>query len=591
MRIRRRVGAAAPWTSRVRTPALLALLLAGATVTRAADGDLDPSFGAGGAVVESFGAVATGAALALQPDGRIVVVGSLRSAAQPLAGAMLVARYTTGGELDASFNGTGYALSADELFGAAGVAAAVQADGRIVALAATGAGTRYLAGYAARYENDGSVDSGFGSGGRQPLGLQPVDVVSIAGDQLMVAGVQVTAQLTTEARLLRLRPDGTADPAFGVGGQAALGLAIGGPRLGVAPDGRLVATLRTVTNVSPLVFHLVVRRLLADGSADASFGAAGSGLVDLGVDAYPAGLVALADGRTLLAYGGAGPRKLVRLAADGTVDASFGDGGTTVATFATAMSDLRLLPDERLLLIGGGPQQALARLLGDGAPDPTFGSEGVVTGGFGDAESAATDIAFQSDGKLLAVGSTGGFDAARLTLTRHLMPAPPAECAAAVDAVRLRLRAVSATDSSVRLQAQVQPSGGAEVDPLATGLRLRLRDATGATLDVDVPAGAYQAATRSGWRVRTRGARTTWRFRGAAGPMGESVRVLRAVDGTLHVAITGARGALHLASVALPLTARVDLAPPAQAGACGAMVLDATHCRWSSAGATLSCRG
>src|SRR5262245_10354339 len=92
-------------------PVLLALALVTARLAVAAHpGDLDPSFGSGGAVTTTgFGTSAVGAsavasAVALQPDGKIVAVGfSQTPATQPL---FTLERYNTDGSLDPTF-GTG----------------------------------------------------------------------------------------------------------------------------------------------------------------------------------------------------------------------------------------------------------------------------------------------------------------------------------------------------------------------------------------------------------------------------------------------------------------------------------------------------
>ncbi len=116
------------------------------------DGSLDTSFGGTGIVVQSIGISSFANACAIQSDNAIVICGI--SDAQ-----FLVARFTSAGVLDTSFNGTGYSnqnLGTDNV----GNAIVIQSDGKIVA-----GGQADIAFALLRYNTNGSLDSSFGSGG------------------------------------------------------------------------------------------------------------------------------------------------------------------------------------------------------------------------------------------------------------------------------------------------------------------------------------------------------------------------------------------------------------------------------------------
>lgn len=89
-------------------PALTAVLVASLLIAvaggpaSAADGDLDPTFSGDGRVVSDFGSAERADGVAVQADGRIVVVGT------GCGGDFLVARYDAGGALDPSFSGDGW---------------------------------------------------------------------------------------------------------------------------------------------------------------------------------------------------------------------------------------------------------------------------------------------------------------------------------------------------------------------------------------------------------------------------------------------------------------------------------------------------
>src|SRR5262245_42305337 len=94
------------------------------------DGSLDTSFGSGGTVTTSFSAAADLAlAAALQPDGKIVAAGLKASG---LTGDVALARYNSDGSLDASFGSGGLVATAVSPQGDGANALALQPDGKIV---------------------------------------------------------------------------------------------------------------------------------------------------------------------------------------------------------------------------------------------------------------------------------------------------------------------------------------------------------------------------------------------------------------------------------------------------------------------------
>jgi uncharacterized delta-60 repeat protein len=137
-----------------------------------AEGKLDPSFGAGGEVTtdvdpghscDPLAGPCSGEvllALASEPDGKLVAAGMGRGPYFALA------RYSKDGSLDPSFDQGGTVL-ADSL-GAVLSGVAIQADGKIVT-----AGTSHGDFALARYTDSGSLDTGFGSGGRSVTAFGP----------------------------------------------------------------------------------------------------------------------------------------------------------------------------------------------------------------------------------------------------------------------------------------------------------------------------------------------------------------------------------------------------------------------------------
>lgn len=129
------------------------------------DGAPDTTFGSGGVVSTDFGGdLDFAAAVALQTDGRIVVAG-VEGDDSGAGRDFALARYTAGGGLDATF-GSGGRVTTDfggDMDDAQGVA--VQPDGRIVVAGSviTAAGSRDFG--VVRYLPDGRLDPSFGGSG------------------------------------------------------------------------------------------------------------------------------------------------------------------------------------------------------------------------------------------------------------------------------------------------------------------------------------------------------------------------------------------------------------------------------------------
>ena len=111
---------------------------------------------------------------------------------------------------------------------------------------------------------------------------------------------------------------------------------------------------------------------------------------------------------------------LVRYNADGTLDTSFGAAGTGIVTAAigsgsdTGAAALVLQPTDGKILVAGhalvGTQVNIVLLRYDtnGSLDPGFGNAGMVTTALS-SDAMALAIGLQSDGKIVAAGTRGGF--------------------------------------------------------------------------------------------------------------------------------------------------------------------------------------
>ncbi len=132
-----------------------ALTVARYTIT----GSLDASFNGTGIVTTSIpGAGVVGYAVAIQPDGKLLVAaGSIRGLSRD--GFTLV-RYSSDGALDSTFNGTGVVTTSISNISVA-KSLALQPDGKIVAAGYCSKGFNAYNFAVARYNDDGSLDASF----------------------------------------------------------------------------------------------------------------------------------------------------------------------------------------------------------------------------------------------------------------------------------------------------------------------------------------------------------------------------------------------------------------------------------------------
>src|SRR5688572_21203171 len=202
-----------------------------------ANGTLDASFGAGGVVITPFGGY--GASVAIQADGKIVIAGSSSSPGQSYSD-FTVVRLLPDGSLDTSFGGTGKVITSFGSNSRAGKVL-VQADGKLVAVGEAYVGNNE--GLAlVRYNSDGSLDSGFGSGGKIVHGVFNPSIfwfgdAVLQPDGKIIASGHFSAGGPGWDTIFRINPNGTRDPSFAF--LSAENLYIGGG-IALQTDGKLV---------------------------------------------------------------------------------------------------------------------------------------------------------------------------------------------------------------------------------------------------------------------------------------------------------------------------------------------------------------
>lgn len=421
-----------------------------ALVRHTKDGPLDTSFGGDGKVVTSFGTASASAnAMALQSDGRIVAAG--------VCGAdFAVVRYLANGALDTTFSDDGLTTTSMSSGDDIARAVALQPDGKIVVAGSSSVGSENFA--VVRFLADGNLDPAFGSGGKvtfrfsglrskgEGIAIQPDGRILICG------GIESNANFG----VARLNANGSMDSTFGTNGLVSTSFAAYtdyAKAIALQPDGKIVVGGYSQTAVFSSIFKFAICRYNANGSLDTSFGSNGIKTAAVGVWTEEIrSLVVRADG-TILAVGmamtgspGAYQKKngMARFLANGNLDLSFGNAGVITSGDATVDEEsfgAGLQADGQIVVAGShatinGSSDFVARRYSAQGSIGAFGAAnqfGVITSISG-GEDIPVGMAVASDGKIFVAGtmnagagstaSPQGQDFAVIRLTANGIPDP-----------------------------------------------------------------------------------------------------------------------------------------------------------------------
>src|SRR3982751_1971545 len=189
---------------------LLALLSLGAGVAQALPGEFDTTFDTDGIRTVDTTNADFGRDVLVLPDGRIVQSGSNGTGA-------LVTRYLTTGSLDDGNFGVGYRIFPD---GGTGQGVARAPNGDLIVAGTTLAGAAYNI-TVLRIRPDGTLDPAFGAAGLKTVDFggseTAMDVVVQSDGKIIVAGYTDTGEL-----VVRLNANGTPDTGFDGDGKVTL---------------------------------------------------------------------------------------------------------------------------------------------------------------------------------------------------------------------------------------------------------------------------------------------------------------------------------------------------------------------------------
>ena len=407
-------------------------------VAQAAAGDLDPTFGIGGMVTTDLNhSTDIANAVAVQPDGKFIVVGQTYKNNDFSGEDFAVARYSADGTLDTTFGAGGRVRTDFPGLAAVPSAVVIQADGKIVVAGGAFPLFTFLGNFElVRYNPNGSLDRSFGSGGivttifpegsyASAVALQP-DGKIVAAGTVFVNFIPGESS-DTDFALARYNPDGSPDATFGNGGQVStdfVGLEDDAFSVLIQPDGKIVAV--GSANDPATFYDFAAARYLSNGAIDTTFGVTGKVQTDFGDQNFDRARSAALqpDGRIVAAGfaishgGGVQNFAVARYTSNGVLDTTFSRDGKTQIDFGNccqSATKVLLQNDGKIITVGGSNGESseddflLARLSPRGSLDNTFGIGGQVRTSFGDLNGGANGAALQSDGKVVAVGFQATF--------------------------------------------------------------------------------------------------------------------------------------------------------------------------------------
>ena len=329
----------------------------------AADGALDTTFGTGGKVTTTIGGGDQGKAIAIQSNGKILVVGDDSNDFK-------VVRYNTDGSLDTSFDSDGKVTT--DINGGLddGQSVAIQSDGKIVVagMGRVGLNENFAV---VRYNTDGSLDTTFNTDGKATT-----DIGTSTTDKANVVVIQ--------------------------------------------SDGKIIA-------VGTSNDDFTVVRYTATGALDTTFDTDGKATTDIGTNTTDkANAVAIqSDGKIIAAGTSNNDFAIARYNTDGALDTSLDTDGKVTTDIGTSTSDaanaVAIQSDGKIIAAGTSNDDfAVARYTTTGALDTSLDTDGKVTTDIGTGTfDAGNAMAIQGDSKIVVAGRSSASGPPSFAVARY----------------------------------------------------------------------------------------------------------------------------------------------------------------------------
>jgi uncharacterized delta-60 repeat protein len=484
-------------------------------------GTLDTSFGSNGMATATVGSITdTGAGVAVQPDYKVVAVGTAQNQVPPHSktfvpnDAFSLARFNANGTLDNSFGSGGTTQtyfvdsSGNSVSYQQAEAVAIRTDGKIVVAGMLG--QTLGAGFAiARYNPNGTLDTTFGGTivhgktvdqGRVITNFFPAgqyNYTAATSVQIQPDGKIVAAGYATNPSsqhffsVARYNTDGTLDTTFGNRGEAVSTGQIAVDRVAMAID----AAGRIFLEGSSSTSGQAVACFTPGGTLDTSFGTGGQvSVLAPGFNvSYGDGVAVQSTGKIIISGNSGGgtadpnnenPLTMARLNANGSLDTTFGSSGFYVGSGISYGQSLIVQSDDKLIAVGQTPQppgppintyNVVTRVTADGLTDTAFGTNGMTQTSLNTSTGISSDpigVALAGDGKIVEVGTDHGSARGYLAAVRLLgdssTPASPSGASAFDCATLVAMSSAITTQTAFFASPSASQSSatGADIVPL-----------------------------------------------------------------------------------------------------------------------------
>ena len=351
------------------------------------DGSIDRTFGTAGdgTVMFDLGdrreSIAN--AVAIQPDGKIVVAGYARLGDEAGDDNYAVARFLPNGQLDKTFDGDGKRTIAID---GRATDVAIQPDGKIVIVGDSQDDNLLSVDHnfgVARLNPNGSLDESFDGDGRRQIGFGGEDgaeavAIDAAAKKIIIVGDSLTfgptsGKLFRKIAITRLNmSNGARDATFGPFGDGTLVTSFPGRAEAAAqgvlvqPGGKIVVVGSSGdSEISQKAFDFAVARYLPSGKLDTTFGDARNGMVEIGFGGNDRAndVIRSNDGTLIVAGTSNGKFALAALSDKGALDKSFGTNGRKTTPVDAATVGLAQGAEMSRFVVAGGKNMQTARYL------------------------------------------------------------------------------------------------------------------------------------------------------------------------------------------------------------------------------------
>ncbi len=298
------------------------------------NGSVDTTFGTSGKVISNFASTDWISDVVLQTDGKMVVAGSINDGT---GSRFLVARYGTNGAIDTTFGTAGKVVTTVGGGNCAASHVMLQPDGKIVVV---GTAFAFSSAGVVRYLATGALDTSFGTGGIAYASTGYGEAAALQADgKILVAGQGGSFQ--NQFAIARLLPDGQEDLSFGYNGHVytPVGTTSAAPREILFRSDWKIVVVGHSTSGSAIDYALA--RYHPNGSLDTGFGTGGKVITSMSVSNDYAFCGALQSDGKILAAGAVSDFAdigVARFDGGGTANYSPPAVVTTAATSVTVSS-------------------------------------------------------------------------------------------------------------------------------------------------------------------------------------------------------------------------------------------------------------